>query len=165
MQNYLLAAKNTCSLTFSTCINLARIFSRILAKYYISRFFSTLFHYCSRRNKPNEGETSFFTAFRKVGSLSDLFKNELPKIFFKKFDSCFYSVKNTLYHLLSSVQKKATDQGDYGTDKGVGGERSLSRKASKVASSSASSSISDRGSDITDAKTDNNDELASAQVE
>ena len=109
--------------------------------------------------------TSFFTAFRKVGSLSDLFKNELPKIFLKKFDSCIYSVKNTLYHLLSSVQKKATDQGDYGTDKGVGGERSLSRKASKVASSSASSSISDRGSDITDAKTDNNDELASAQVE
>ena len=164
MQNYLLAAKNTCSLTFSTCINLARIFSRILAKYYISRFFSTLFHYCSRRNKPNEGETSFFTAFRKVGSLSESLCN-LFKNLNLWFDSCIYSVKNTLYHLLSSVQKKATDQGDYGTDKGVGGERSLSRKASKVASSSASSSISDRGSDITDAKTDNNDELASAQVE
>jgi len=90
----------------------------------------------------------------------------------------FTNTLTTLVSILSRTQsiiffplsKKATDHADYGTDKagpkGVGDERSMTRKATKVAvtsSSSTSSSISDRGSDITDAKTDNNDELA--QVE
>ena len=99
----------------------------------------------------------------------------VPKFFKTRY--LFTNKLTTLVSILSRTQsiiffplsKKATDHADYGTDKagpkGVGDERSMTRKATKVAtsSSSTSSSISDRGSDITDAKTDNNDELA--QVE
>ena len=196
MQNYLLAAKNTCSLTFSTCINLARIFSRILAKYYISRFFSTLFGGTDSLDVINwRSNFIFYNSFQKIRQKSDLYQNHFNNILptFSKSNLsfsilqvtfCFGQTKylftnqlTTLVSILSRTQsiiffplsKKATDHADYGTDKagpkGVGDERSMTRKATKVAtsSSSTSSSISDRGSDITDAKTDNNDELA--QVE